>query len=302
MENPPVDSNGSNDISPRGVLVPTEPAPWFRQEHYLLDREKTIVGRAPECQIRINHPNVSRTHLSLEWVGGSFIASYLSSSNVTYINGVPLADTCALRNGDRIELAEGVQFRFELFDVNDDAPTEHRPFGEHLLLAIVHTDVASYSRLMEDNAEGTARQFAVCLDIVKAEIASVGGRIDNVAGDSLLIVFKSTHSAVVSTMNWQKRIASLNQTLPPKRRMQFRAGINLGDVFISSAGALHGEAINIAERLQRLAAPESVVVAGVVRDQLHGHEQFIFDYLGSPELKNISREIRAYRVQPRAEG
>src|SRR6476620_7733010 len=134
MENPPVDSNGSNGTSPRGVLVPTEPAPWFRQQHYLLGREKTIVGRAPECQIRINHPSVSRTHLLLEWIGGSLIASYLSSSNITYINGVPLADTCALRSGDRIELAEGVQFRFELFDVNADAPTEHRPFGEHLLL------------------------------------------------------------------------------------------------------------------------------------------------------------------------
>jgi len=297
-----VDSTGSNDNPPGGVLIPAEPAPWFRQPNYLIGRERTLIGRATECQIRINHPNVSRQHLSLEWVGGSLVAAPLSASNVTYVNGVPIAETCALRAGDRIELAEGVQFRVELFDVADDAPTEHRPFGEHRLLAIVHTDVISYSRLMEEDAEATARQFEQCLDIVKSEIGHVGGRIENIAGDSLLIVFNSAQAAVVSTIKWQKRIASLNQTLAPNRRMQFRVGINLGDVLVSRAGALYGEAVNIAARLQRFAPPDGALVSGVVRDQLQGHEHLAFDYFGSEELKNITREIRIYAVQARGEG
>lgn len=142
-----VDSSESNRTPCGGVLIPSEPAPWFRRRHYLLARDKTIVGRAPECQVRINHPSVSRNHLALEWAGGALVVSHLGSSNVTIVNGVPLTGSCALNGGDRIEIGDGIQFRLELFDNDDDAPTERRPLSEHRLLAIVHTDVVSYSRL-----------------------------------------------------------------------------------------------------------------------------------------------------------
>jgi adenylate cyclase len=102
-------------------------------------------------------------------------------------------------------------------------------------------------------------------------------------------------------MKWQQKIAQINQTLPPKRQMMFRASINCGDVLISSTGTLYGEAVNIAARIQRLAPPGGVLVSSAVREQLQGLEKLTFDYFGSEELKNISREIQVYGVQARAE-
>jgi class 3 adenylate cyclase len=287
------------DAAPGGVLVPAIQAPWFGQPHYMLGRDKTRIGRAPDCQVRVNHPNVSRHHLELAWVKGALVATHLSSSGTTNVNGVPISGLCDLKSGDEIEIAEGVRLRLQIFDASEDSPTATRPFAEHRLLAVVHADVVSYSRLVEDSEEATARQFQTCLDMLRSEISEGGGRIDNIAGDSLLIVFKSAHAAVLSTLRWQMNVASLNETLPPHRPMQFRAGINLGDVLIAGGGALYGETVNIAARLQQIAPAKGTLVTGVVRDQLQGDERFEFLLVGSRELKNISREVRIFEVRLR---
>lgn len=290
-------SSNSENTPAGGVLVPLEPSPWFRQGHYLLGRDRTIVGRGSDCQVRVYHPNVSRNHLALEWIGGALIASHLNPLNPTLINGIPLTGSRALNTGDRIEIAEGVRLRVELFDTGDDMPTEPRARDERRLLAVLHADVVSYTRLVELDAAATARQFESCLEIARAEIASVGGRVENVAGDGILSVFNNAYSAVESAINWQRKLGLLNRPLAPERQMQFRIGISSGDVLIAPTGILYGDAINIAARIQTLAPPGGILVAGVVRDQLQGHEAFRFNYVRENELRNLSREVRTYSVE-----
>jgi class 3 adenylate cyclase len=285
---------------PGGMLIPVAQAHWFGQPHYMLGRDRTLIGRASDCQVRVSHPSVSRHHLELSWNRDALVATHLSSSGATSVNGVPISGAFDLRSGDEIEIAEGVRLRVQIFNASDDAPTEMRPFGEHRLLAVVHTDVVSYSRLVGDNEEAAARQFETCLDIVRSRVAEAGGRIDNIAGDSLLIVFKSAHSAVLSTLKWQMAVSALSQTFAPDRRIRFRAGINLGDVLVASGGALYGETVNIAARLQQMAPADGALVSGVVRDQLSASERFEFISVQAQQLKNISREIRIFEVRLRS--
>ena len=290
-------SASGNDRPPGGILTPIEPKPWFHQEHYLLRQDKTTVGRASECHVRINHPNVSRIHLELFWAQGTLMIAHMSPVNPTLVNGVPVTDPRPLRTGDRIEIADGIEFRLELFDIgNDDLPTEPRRQTERRMYAILHADVASYSRLVEDNDIATARQLETCLQLIRDESERVGGRIENVAGDSVLIFFTSAFSAVTSSINWQRKIKSLNRPHDPTRHMEFRVGINSGDMLITPTGNVYGDAINIAARLQSLASPGGILVTGVVWDQLQGHEDLKFEFVRTNELKNLSREVRVYRL------
>jgi len=290
-------SSAAHNSPPGGILIPTQPKPWFQQEHYSLQRDKTTVGRGSECHVRINHPNVSRNHLELSWRDETLIVSQLSPVNPTLINGVPLSTPRPLRAGDRIELADGVEFRVEFFDRGEDMPTEPRRVNERRMYAILHADVVSYSRLVEKDDAATARQFAACLDIIRRESESVGGRVENVAGDSMLILFTSASSAVASAVGWQQKIRSLNQGLQPERRMEFRVGINSGDVLITPTGSVHGDAVNIAARIQNLASPGGILVSGVVWDQLQGYENLRFQYVRTNELRNLSRVIRIYNLE-----
>jgi class 3 adenylate cyclase len=292
-----LESSDSESAPVGGVLIPVEPSPWFRQRQYLVGRVRTIVGRGSNCQVRVNHPNISRSHLALEWIGGELVASHLSPLNATLVNGIPLVGSRRLITGDRIEIAEGVQLRVELFDTSDDMPTEPRPLDERRLLAVLHADVVSYTHLVELDAAATARQFETCLEIGRAEVASMWGRVENVAGDSVLMLFNNTYSAVASAISWQRKLRSLNEAVASERQMLFRIGISSGDVLITAAGTLYGDAINIAARIQKLAPPGGILVAGVVRDELQGHECFRFNSFRENELKNLSREIRTYSVE-----
>jgi class 3 adenylate cyclase len=289
-------SSSVENGNPGGILIPAEPGPWFQRRRYLLGNDKTIIGRGSDCEVRINHPNVSRHHLALEWIEGELVASHLSPLNPTLINGVPLSDARQLNAGDWVEIADGVRLRVELFEANDDVATERRAREERRLLAVLHADVVSYTRLVELDAAATSRQFARSLDLAREEISGAGGRIENVAGDSVLVLFNNAYAAVMSAINWQRRLRTLNETFAPERRMQFRIGVNSGDVLISPSGAVHGDAINIAARIQSRAAPGGVLVSGVVRDQLQGYDGFEFTHLPVGDLKNVSREVRVYNV------
>jgi pSer/pThr/pTyr-binding forkhead associated (FHA) protein len=138
-------SSSVENGNPGGVLIPAEPGPWFQRRRYLLGNDKTIIGRGSDCEVRINHPNVSRHHLALEWIEGALVASHLSPLNPTLINGVPLSDARQLNAGDWVEIADGVRLRVELFEANDDVATERRAREERRLLAVLHADVVSYS-------------------------------------------------------------------------------------------------------------------------------------------------------------
>ena len=286
-------SLSANPSPPGGVLIPTEAQPWFNQQHYMLGRGKTTIGRAPDCHVRINHPNVSRVHCEMFWSGGDLMIAHKSPVNPTLVNGMPLADPRLLKSGDRIELAHGVEFRLELFaGDSDDASTEPRREGDRRMFAILHADVVSFSRLVEDNDIETARQFESCLKIIRSESERVGGRIENLAGDAILIFFTSASAAVNSAISWQRRITVLNQGLDAARRMEFRVGVNSGDVLVTPSGALTETRSTSPRGFRRWLGPGGILVAGAVRDQVQGQAELRFEFVRTNELKNISREVR----------
>jgi len=274
-----------------------EPKPWSDQPHYVLRPDRTTVGRGSGCDIHIGHPTISRLHLELTWRAKTLILTHLSATNPTFVNGAPVAEPRALRNGDIIEVADGVALRVELFDGGDEAATQFRGRDMRRMYAILSADVFGYTRLVEQDDLATARQLEACLKIVRERVEQMDGRVVQVVGDEILALFNSAGSAVKSAVACQSDIARLNAALPPARRMEFRVGINSGDLLLTPLGAMIGDAINIASRVQSIAPPGGVFITGVVRDQLQGQTDLRFDFVQTTEMKNVSREVRVYRVE-----
>jgi class 3 adenylate cyclase len=287
--------NAAKNSPPGGILIPIGSKLWSDKQHYLLRRDKTTIGRASDCDVRINHPTVSRMHAELTWSNHELMLTHLSPVNPTLVNGVPVGGACPLHTGDLIEIAEGIVLRLELFGSGDAAATMPRVLDARRMYAILYADVAAYSRLVEDDDLATARQLEACLSIIRQETERAGGRVVSVAGDGILLLFTSAASAVTCAITFQRSIASLNGPLPTARRMEFRVGINAGDILITPAGAMHGDAINVAARIQALASPGGILVTGMVHDQLQAHG-LVFEYVRTEALKNLSRGVRSYRV------
>lgn len=288
-------ADDTKGFPPVGVLIPAGNKPWPSEAQYPVGHGKTMIGRAPNCDVQINHPTVSRAHAELSWADGRLMLTHLSAVNLTLVNGIPVREQVTLRTGDLIELADGILLRLELYASGEEV-TLALSRDDRRMYAVFYADVAGYSRLIEDDDIATARQIETCLDIFRHETETGNGRIVNIAGDGILLLFPSAEAALKCAITCQRTFAHLNARLPPTRRMEFRIGINSGDILITPGGAMHGDAINIAARVQALAAPGGILVTGVVHDQLQGHEGFKFEYVQTNELKNISREVRTYRV------
>ena len=215
-----------------------EPKLWSEQPHYFLRQDKTTIGRGSSCDIRIGNPTVSRVHLELEWRAESLILTHLSPVNPTFVNGAPVAEPRPLRNGDIIEIADGVALRVELSGGGDKDATQFRGRDARRMYAILSADVVGYARLVEQDDIATARQLENCLKIVRDRVEQMDGRIFQIIGDGVVALFNSAGSAVKSAVVWQSDIARLNAALPPARRMEFRAGINSGDLLVTPVGAV----------------------------------------------------------------
>ena len=273
-----------------------EPKPWSEQPHYVLRPDKTTLGRGSSCDIRIGDPTISRVHLELAWRAETLILTHLSPVNPTFVNGAPVAEPRPLRNGDIIEVADGVALRLELFGGGDEAATLFRGRDVRRMYAILSADVFGYTRLVEQDDVATARQLEGCLKIVRDRVEQMDGRVFQVAGDGIVALFNSAGAAVKSAVAWQLDIARCNGALPPARRMEFRIGINSGDLLVTPGGAIIGDAINIAARVQSIAPPGGIFITGVIRDQLQGQINLKFEFVQNNEMKNLSREVRVYRV------
>jgi class 3 adenylate cyclase len=234
--------------------------------------------------------------LELTWRAKTLILTHLSSVNPTFVNGAPVTEPRPLRNGDIIELAEGVALRVELLDSGDKEGTQIRGLDVRRMYAILSADVFGYARLVEQDDLATARQLEGCLKIVRDRVEHMDGRVAQVVGDGILALFNSSGSAVKSAVAWQLDIARCNRVLPPTRRMEFRVGINSGDLLVTPAGTMIGDAINIAARVQSIAPPGGIFITGVVRDQLQGQLDLRFEFVQTNGMKNLSREVRVYRV------
>ena len=164
------------------------------------------------------------------------------------------------------------------------------------LTAIVAVDVVGYSRLVAADEEATLSAYrSLRADFIDIKIAEYRGRIANTAGDSLLIEFPSVVDALRFAIDLQRGMAERNIDVVADRRIEFRAGINLGDV-VEQDGDLLGDGVNVAARLERLAEPGGICLSGAAHDQVRGRVDVGFEDLGDIELKNIPLPVRAYRV------
>jgi adenylate cyclase len=164
------------------------------------------------------------------------------------------------------------------------------------LAAIVSADVVGYSLLMgRDDSATLAGLKAHRRELIDPKIAEYGGRIVKTTGDGLLLEFPSVVDAVRCAVDVQRGMAERNAGVPPEQRIEFRIGINVGDIIIDGDD-IFGDGVNVAARLQTLAEPGGICVSRVVRDQVLDKLSFAFEDLGSQEVKNIARPVEVYRV------
>jgi TolB-like protein/class 3 adenylate cyclase len=164
------------------------------------------------------------------------------------------------------------------------------------LAAILAADVAGYSRLMGADEEGSLERLKVLrAELIDPKIAEYHGRIVKTTGDGLLVEFGSVVDAMRCAVNVQREMAGRNTGMPTETRIEFRFGINLGDIIIDGDD-IFGDGVNIAARLEALAEPGGICVNRVVRDQVRDRLDIAFEDLGEQQVKNIARPVRAFRV------
>lgn len=169
------------------------------------------------------------------------------------------------------------------------------PELERKLVAIFAADVHGFTAQMEADEEATLSTLSNHRLLMDGLIAELGGRITGTAGDSVIAEFPSVIEAVNCAVKSQCAIADANEALEPDRRMQFRIGINVGDVMVKST-EIFGDGVNVAARLESLADPGGVCVSRGVREYVKKQTDYVFDDLGEKKVKNIEHTIRAYRI------
>ena len=167
--------------------------------------------------------------------------------------------------------------------------------GRRKLTTIFSADVAGYSRLMSEDEERTLDTLDAHRAIIDALISRHEGRVFATAGDSVIAEFSSAVEAVRCAMKIQRELAAKNAATPENPRMQFRIGINIGDVMVKGDD-LFGDGVNVAARLEGLAEPGGICISGSVYDQIEGKLPLRYQTLGERSLKNIARPVRVYRI------
>jgi len=163
------------------------------------------------------------------------------------------------------------------------------------LTAILSADVKEYSRLMGEDEVGTVKTLKEYREIMARFIQKHGGHVVDSPGDNLLVEFPSVVDATQCAVEVQEKLNLLNSDLPENRRMEFRIGINLGDV-IEDGARIYGDGVNIAARVEALSKEGGICVTGSVFDQIEDKMPLDFEYLGEQMVKNINKPVRVYRI------
>jgi adenylate cyclase len=171
---------------------------------------------------------------------------------------------------------------------------------ERRLVAILAADVAGYSRLVGADEQGTLTRWKAHWDeLIAPKMQEFGGRTVRITGDGLLAEFASAVNAVRYAVALQRGMAERNAHIPPEERIEFRVGLNVGDVIIDR-GDMWGEGVNVAARLEALAQPGGICVSGRLHEDVRGKLDIAFEDMGKHQLKNIARPIRIYRAHDNA--
>ncbi len=168
---------------------------------------------------------------------------------------------------------------------------------ERKLTAILCADVYGYSRLMGEDEEATLGTLSSHRKVIDGLIEQHRGRFVNSAGDSVLAEFASVVNAVRCAVEIQSTLKAENANLRPERRMEFRIGVNLGDVMVDGE-QIYGDGVNVAARLESLAEPGGICISGIVYDQVKNKLALSYKDLGEQSVKNIAQPVRVYRVLP----
>jgi len=169
------------------------------------------------------------------------------------------------------------------------------------LTAILSADVKGYSRLMGEDEEWTVRTLSAYREIMKGLIQQHRGRVVDTPGDNVLAEFASVVDAVQCAVEIQQVLRAKNAVLPENRRMEFRIGINLGDV-IEEGEHIYGDGVNIAARVEGLAEAGGICISESAYQQIENKVPLRYEYLGEHEVKNIAKPVRVYRARIETEG
>ncbi len=168
---------------------------------------------------------------------------------------------------------------------------------ERRLAAILAADVVGYSRLMGADEEGTLGALkALRQTLIDRKIAENHGRIVKTTGDGVLVEFASTVDAVRCAIGIQRAMPAHNADLPPDKKIEFRIGINVGDIIVEDDD-IFGDGVNIAARLESISQPGGICISDAVHQQVNGRLDANFVDLGEQSLKNIARAVRVYRIE-----
>src|SRR6267154_4194014 len=167
---------------------------------------------------------------------------------------------------------------------------------ERRLSAILAADVVGYSRLMSADEAGTLSALQdVRTGFIDGKIAEHQGRVVKLTGDGILAEFPSVVNAVACAVELQRGIRERNAGVPQDRRIEFRIGVNLGDVIVEGAD-IYGDGVNVAARLEGVAKPGGIAISHSVRDHVGNRLDLVFEDMGEQKLKNIERPIRVYSL------
>ncbi len=173
--------------------------------------------------------------------------------------------------------------------LNQAAPLPHK------LAAILYADVEGYSRLTGADEAGTHRTLSAYLDLFAETIKAHRGEVKHYAGDAVLADFTTVSDALHCAVAVQRAIKEKNQAVPDDKRVQFRIGLNLGEVIVDR-GEVYGNGVNVAARLETLAEPGGICISGATHDAIGNKLPLVYEYLGEHTVKNIDKPVRAYRV------
>lgn len=168
------------------------------------------------------------------------------------------------------------------------------------LTGIFYADIADYSRLTEQDEEGTHHLLVESMKIMEAHVAANNGRVAHFAGDAILAEFRDADSALHCAINVQLSARQLNAHLHANQQVLFRIGVNFGDV-IADHGDIFGNAVNLATRLEKLAHTGGICVSESIMNDLKNHPSFKFVAMGKQYVKNISKPVQAFWIEFDAE-
>jgi adenylate cyclase len=167
---------------------------------------------------------------------------------------------------------------------------------ERRLTAILAADVVGYSRLMEADEAGTLAAIkTVRVDFIEGRLAENQGRVVKLTGDGILVEFPNVVNAVACAAEIQRGLRDRNADVPPDRRIEFRIGVNLGDVIVEGED-IYGDGVNLAVRLEGIATPGGIAISQSVRDHVGNRLDLVFEDIGEQKLKNIESPMRVYNV------